>query len=60
LRANGYNGQAVTGYALKLSPLVFVRPGELRHAVPPLLKTANDLRHEADLKTRLRLSTANG
>jgi integrase len=33
LRAiDGYNGQAVTAYALKLSPLVFVRPGELRHA----------------------------
>ena len=33
LRAiDGYNGQAVTAYALRLSPLVFVRPGELRHA----------------------------
>ncbi len=33
LRAiDGYNGHAVTAYALKLSPLVFVRPGELRHA----------------------------
>jgi integrase len=33
LRAiDGYNGQAVTGYALKLPPLLFVRPGELRHA----------------------------
>jgi integrase len=33
LRAiDGYKGQAVTGYALKLSPYLFVRPGELRHA----------------------------
>jgi integrase len=28
----GYSGDAVTGYALKLSPLLFVRPGELRLA----------------------------
>jgi integrase len=33
LRAiDGYNGHAVTAYALRLSPLLFVRPGELRHA----------------------------
>ena len=33
LRAiDGYAGQIVTAYALKLSPLLFVRPGELRHA----------------------------
>jgi integrase len=33
LRAiDGYTGSAVTSYALKLSPLVFVRPGELRGA----------------------------
>ncbi len=31
LRAiDGFEGQAVTRYALKLAPLVFVRPGELR------------------------------
>ena len=29
---SGYSGDAVTGYALKLSPLLFVRPGELRLA----------------------------
>jgi integrase len=27
-----YKGQAVTWYALRIAPLVFVRPGELRHA----------------------------
>ena len=27
-----YNGHVVVSYALKLSPLLFVRPGELRHA----------------------------
>jgi integrase len=33
LRAiEGYSGQPVTAYALKLAPLLFVRPGELRHA----------------------------
>ena len=33
LRAiDGFEGQAVTRYALKLAPLVFVRPGELRQA----------------------------
>ncbi len=33
LRAiDGYAGHVVTAYALKLAPLVFVRPGELRHA----------------------------
>jgi integrase len=33
LRAiDGYQGQLTTGYALKLAPLLFVRPGELRHA----------------------------
>ena len=28
----GYSGYLLTKYALQLSPLVFVRPGELRHA----------------------------
>jgi integrase len=28
----GYKGQAVTWFALRIAPLVFVRPGELRHA----------------------------
>lgn len=33
LRAvNGYGGSFVTACALKLAPLLFVRPGELRHA----------------------------
>lgn len=33
LRAiDSYEGQLITGYALKLAPLLFVRPGELRHA----------------------------
>src|SRR5258708_2160553 len=33
LRAiDGYTGHTVTAYALKLAPLLFVRPGELRHA----------------------------
>jgi integrase len=33
LRAiDGYVGHIVTAYALKLAPLLFVRPGELRHA----------------------------
>ncbi|MCD9029397.1 integrase arm-type DNA-binding domain-containing protein [Luteimonas sp. BDR2-5] len=33
LRAlDGYDGSAITKYALQLAPLVFVRPGELRHA----------------------------
>jgi integrase len=27
-----YKGQAVTWYALRIAPFVFVRPGELRHA----------------------------
>ncbi len=30
---DGFSGQFVTAYALKLAPLVFVRPGELRNAV---------------------------
>ncbi len=29
---HGYSGQPVTALALKLAPLVFVRPGELRAA----------------------------
>ena len=29
---HNYNGHAVTCHALKLLPLIFVRPGELRHA----------------------------
>lgn len=33
LRAiDGYDGRLVTKFALRLAPLVFVRPGELRHA----------------------------
>lgn len=33
LRAiDGYEGQPTTAYALKLAPLVFVQPGELRAA----------------------------
>jgi integrase len=33
LRAiDGYTGHSATAYALKLAPLLFVRPGELRHA----------------------------
>ena len=33
LRAiDGYTGHMVTAHALKLAPLLFVRPGELRHA----------------------------
>ncbi|OYY95914.1 MAG: integrase [Hydrogenophilales bacterium 28-61-23] len=33
LRAmNGYTGSLIVGYALRLAPLVFVRPGELRKA----------------------------
>ncbi len=33
LRAiDGYAGHVVRAYALKLAPLLFVRPGELRHA----------------------------
>jgi integrase len=33
LRAiDGYTGHIVTAFALKLAPLLFVRPGELRHA----------------------------
>jgi integrase len=33
LRAiDGYSGHVVTAYALKLAPLLFVRPGEFRHA----------------------------
>jgi integrase len=33
LRAiDGYSGQPITAFALKLAPLVFVRPGELRGA----------------------------
>jgi integrase len=33
LRAiDGYTGHIVTAFALKLAPLMFVRPGELRHA----------------------------
>ena len=29
---DGYTGHGATAYALKLAPLLFVRPGELRHA----------------------------
>jgi integrase len=29
---DGYTGHSATAYALKLAPLLFVRPGELRHA----------------------------
>jgi len=29
---DGYSGQTITAFALKLAPLVFVRPGELRGA----------------------------
>ena len=29
---HGYSGHPVTAFALKLAPLVFVRPGELRAA----------------------------
>jgi hypothetical protein len=33
LRAiDGYTGRGATAYALKVAPLLFVRPGELRHA----------------------------
>jgi integrase len=32
LRIDGYQGQYITRAALRLLPLVFVRPGELRHA----------------------------
>jgi integrase len=33
LRAiDGYDGRLITKYALRFAPLVFVRPGELRHA----------------------------
>jgi integrase len=33
LRAiDGYDGRLVTKFALRFAPLVFVRPGELRHA----------------------------
>jgi integrase len=33
LRAiDGYTGHVITAYALKLAPLLFVRPGEFRHA----------------------------
>jgi integrase len=36
LRAiDGYTGHGATAYALKLAPLLFVRPGELRHAEWP-------------------------
>jgi integrase len=27
-----YDGSVITQYALRIAPLVFVRPGELRHA----------------------------
>lgn len=30
--ADDFKGRAITGIALKLAPLLFVRPGELRHA----------------------------
>lgn len=34
LRAiDGYDGRLVTKFALRFAPMVFVRPGELRHAV---------------------------
>src|SRR6185437_11960334 len=29
---DGYDGRLLTKFALRLAPLVFVRPGELRHA----------------------------
>ena len=30
---DGYDGRLLTKFALRLIPLLFVRPGELRHAV---------------------------
>lgn len=46
LRAiDGYSGQPITAFALKLAPLVFVRPGELRGGVRRALrKLGHDLR----------------
>lgn len=44
LRAiDGYSGQPSTCAALKLLPLVFLRPGELRHAAPEEIDLKNAL-----------------
>ncbi|MNE04361.1 Prophage CP4-57 integrase [compost metagenome] len=62
-----YEGSAITRYALRIAPLVFVRPGELRHAqwkdidleqglwsyTPPKTKSKTGVQHIVPLSTQV-------
>ena len=62
-----YEGSAITRYALRIAPLVFVRPGELRHAkwqdidlekglwcyTPPKTKLKTGVQHIVPLSTQV-------
>ena len=62
-----YEGSAITRYALRIAPLVFVRPGELRHAqwknidleqglwsyTPPKTKSKTGIQHIVPLSTQV-------
>ncbi|MHA3114620.1 DUF4102 domain-containing protein [Acinetobacter sp. ANC 4635] len=62
-----YQGSAITRYALRIAPLVFVRPGELRHAkwqdidlekglwcyTPPKTKLKTGVQHIVPLSTQV-------
>ena len=62
-----YQGSAITRYALRIAPLVFVRPGELRHAqwkdidleqglwsyTPPKTKSKTGVQHIVPLSTQV-------
>lgn len=62
-----YEGSAITCYALRIAPLVFVRPGELRHAqwkdidleqglwsyTPPKTKSKTGVQHIVPLSTQV-------
>ena len=55
LRAiDGYAGHGVTAYALKLAPLLFVRPGEFRHYVFPSLRGGSRPMSENTVNAALR------
>jgi integrase len=62
-----YEGSVITRYALRIAPLVFVRPGELRHAqwkdidlehalwsyTPPKTKSKTGVQHSVPLSTQV-------
>lgn len=59
LRAiDGYEGYPTTKYALLFSPLVFVRPGELRHAEWPEIDLDEAVWHIPPPKMKTRLEHA--